>query len=255
MRIRRIALAALFLAVSTGISQEKTDNVNLVQTFFQDATITTQPFGEGFFQYSTYDGDLSSIDLVAQGAFPLTPQVQLGGGIGFRNFSANNNSQSGITDIAASVRYKVVEGPTAIAVGGLVTLPVGSEDIGEGSFDFGFFGSLRHPLPSKVVITGSLGLQFVETKTFTYNPITNQLSESSDYKNSVLIAGGVIYPTQNGLSFIGEFNILTEGSYALLSGGVDYALQSGGRLRGALGFGVDDGAPNFILRGGYYLGF
>jgi len=52
-----------------------------------------------------------------------------------------------------------------------------------------------------------------------------------------------------------ELNIRTEGDYILLSGGLDYALQGGGRLRGALGLGVDNGAPNFALRGGYYFGF
>jgi hypothetical protein len=50
-------------------------------------------------------------------------------------------------------------------------------------------------------------------------------------------------------------SIRTEGDYILLSGGVDYPMKSGGRLRGALGLGLDDGAPNFALRGGYYLGF
>lgn len=255
MSIRRIALAACFMAASTVAAQENTESVNLVQTFFQDATITPRSFGEVFFQYATYEGDLSSIEVALQGAFPLSPKVQLSGGVGFRNFSANNNSEGGISDIAASLRYKVVEGPTAIAVGGLLTLPVGSEDIGEGSLDFGFFGSLRHPLPSKIVLTGSLGLQFFEKKILKYNPATFRFEEDSEYDNSLLIAGGLIYPMPSGLSFIGELNIQTEGDYILLSGGLDYALQSGGRLRGALGIGLDDGAPNFVLRGGYYLGF
>ncbi len=246
MITRRFALAILALSASMSFAQEKTANVNLVQTFFQDAVITPNPYGEGFFQYSTYEGDASSIDLAVQGAFPVAPKFQLGGGIGFRNYSAGGNSEGGISDLAASGRYQVVAGPTAIAVGGLITLPIGSEDIGEGSFDFSFFGSLRHPLPSGLVITSSLALEFVES---------NRFGAGSDYSNGVLLAGGLIIPMKSGLSIVTELNIRTEGDYVLASGGLDYALQGGGRLRGALGLGLDDGAPNFVLRGGYYLGF
>jgi hypothetical protein len=254
MNTRRFAVVALLLFVRVSFAQEKTDQVNLVQTFFQDAMIAANPYGEGFFQFSDYDHGLSSFDVAAQGAFPLSPKFQLGGGIGFRSVS-NGNSQSGISDLVASGRYLVVPGPTAIAVGGLLTLPIGDEDIGEGSLDFSFFGSLRHPLPSGFVITGSLALEFVETKTFDFDPTTLQVEESTDYNNGLLLAGGFIYPMKSGLSLVTELNIRTEGDYILLSGGVDYPMKSGGRLRGALGLGLDDGAPNFALRGGYYLGF
>ncbi len=246
MSTRRFAVAALLLSVSMSFAQEKTDNVNLVQTFFQDATITAHPYGEGFLQYSAYEGDFSALDLALQGAFPIAPKFQLGGGIGFRNYSVNNNSEGGISDLAVSGRYLVVSRPTAIAVGGLITLPIGSEDIDEGTFDFSFFGSLRHPLSSGLVITSSLALEFVES---------NRFGASSDYNNGVLLAGGLIIPVQSGLSLVTELNIRTEGDYILLSGGLDYAMKSGGRLRGALGLGLDDGAPNFALRGGYYFGF
>lgn len=245
MNTRRFALAALMLSASLSFAQVKTDNVNLVQTFFQDAVIAKSAYGEGFLQFSDYDGGFSSIDIAVQGGFPLAPKFQLSGGIGFRNVS-NGKSQSGISDLAASGRYLVVSGPTAIAVGGLLTLPIGDEDIGEGSLDFSFFGSLRHPLPSGFVITGSLALEFLEYK---------NIAGESDHNNGLLLAGGFIYPMKSGLSLVTELNIRTEGDYILLSGGLDYPMKSGGRLRGALGLGLDDGAPNFALRGGYYFGF
>lgn len=253
MNARRFALAALMLSASLSLAQVKTDNVNLVQTFFQDAVIAKSAYGEGFFQFSDYDAGFSSIDVAVQGGFPLAPKFQLGGGIGFRSFS--NGGGSGISDLAASGRYLVVSGPTAIAVGGLLTVPIGDEDIGESSLDFSFFGSLRHPLPSGFVITGSLALEFLETKTVVFNTRTNRFEEGSDHNNGLLLAGGFIYPMKNSLSLVTELNIRTEGDYILLSGGLDYALQGGGRLRGALGLGLDDGAPNFALRGGYYFGF
>ncbi|MEK7727107.1 MAG: hypothetical protein AAB354_01775, partial [candidate division KSB1 bacterium] len=227
MTTRRFVAAALLSIANLGFAQNKTDNVNLVQTFFQDATIAASAYGEGFFQFSDYDRGFSSIDLAVQGAFPLAPKFQLGGGIGFRNFSGNGNSEGGISDLAASGRYLVVSGPTSVAVGGLITLPIGSEDIGEGDLDFSFFGALRHPLPSGLVITGGLALEFVETKTFFINPRTNTIDENSDYNNGLLLAGGFIYPMKSGLSLVTELNIRTEGDYILLSGGLDYALRSG----------------------------
>jgi len=235
---------------------ERTKDVVLFQTFFQDAPIAANPYGEGFFQYSTYEGDVSSIDIDVLAGVPLTPLIQVSGGLGFRSISPDvGDSQSGITDLAVSGRYNVVSGQTPISVGALATLPIGSDDIGEGSFDFSGFGSLRHHLPSGPAITGTIGLEFVETKGIEFNRTTGEFDETTDHETSILIAGGIIVPTQSGLNFLGELDLRTEGDYVLLTGGLDYALASGGRLRGGLGIGLDDGAPEFALRFGYFMGF
>ncbi|MCG3158041.1 MAG: hypothetical protein DKINENOH_04682 [bacterium] len=257
MKCRTVAvLLVLVWGVGVSQAQNETDNVRLLQTFFQDAPIATSPYGEGLFQYSTYDNDLSSIDLAVQAALPVAEKLQLGGALGFRNISPDvGDSQSGISDLLVSGRYNVVPGPTMISVGALITLPIGSEDIGESTLDFGGFGSLRHRLESGLVLTSTLGLDFEETKVPKFNPNTGKVETDSEYDNSLLIGGGVIYPTKNNLNIIGEINFRTEGDYILLSGGLDYLLKSGGRLRGGLGLGLDDGAPNFTLRAGYLLGF
>ncbi len=240
MSTRRFIVVALLLAVNASFAQEKTDNVNLVQTFFQDATIAARPYGEGFFQYSDLEEGGSGIALAARAAFPIAPKFQLGGKLAFVNLSGDGESRGGITDLVASGRYKAVTGPTAIAVGGLVTLPIGDEDIGEGDLDFSFFGSLRHPASRNLVVTASFGLEFNEA--------------GDGYINGLLFAGGVIHPLRSGLNLTGELNIRTEGM-DLLSAGLDYPLRSGGRLRGAFLIGLDDKAPNFALRGGYAFGF
>lgn len=240
-------VSMLGFSFSMALAQDKTDEVNLFQTFFQDATIAKTPYGEGLFQFSDYD-NASTIDLAVQAGLPVAPQFQITGGLGFRNLSFDvpagsniDNSSSGITDMLISGRYNVVQGPTPITVGGLITLPIGSEDIGESSFDFSGFGSLRHALQGGAVITSTVALEFIET--------------GPNRDTSLLLAGGVIYPSANNLNWVGELNIRTEGNYILLSGGVDYLMASGGRLRGGLGLGLDDGAPNFQLRAGYLLGF
>jgi hypothetical protein len=256
---RRVLLVGSALLLNIGLSQAQTkyetDNVRLFQTFFQDAPIAENPYGEGFFQYSAFDGEVSSIDLAVQAGFPVAAKIQLTGGLGFRSIDlpAPQNSQSGITDLTASGRYLVLPGPTAISVGALATLPIGSEDVLEGTFDFSAFGSLRHHLPSNLVITSTFGLEFTEVKNAKFNPTTGKLED--DRQTGALIAGGLVYPFPSGLNLVTELNIRTEGDYVLLTGGLDYKLMSGGRVRGGIGIGLDDGAPNFAIRGGYFLEF
>jgi hypothetical protein len=246
---RRVLLAGAVLLLNIGLSQAQTkyetDNVRLFQTFFQDVPIAELPYGEGFFQYSAFDGDVSSIDLAVLAGIPVADKIQIAGGLGFRSVDVPGGGESGITDLAISGRYHVLPGPTAISVGALATLPIGSEEVFEGTFDFSAFGSLRHHLPSSLVITSTFALEFIEVKT----------GRDSDRDTGALIAGGLVYPFPSGLNLVTELNIRTKGDYVLLTGALDYKLQSGGRVRGGIGIGLDDGAPNFAIRGGYFLEF
>lgn len=255
---RRVLMIVVLFGLSVNLSWAQntnaTDEVRLFQNFFQDAPIAANPYGESFFQYSTYDNDVSGIDVAVQGALPVADKLQLGGGVAFRSISPSvGDGQSGISDVLVSGRYNVMPGPTAISIGAWATLPVGSEDIGEGTFDFSGFGSLRHYLPSGVALTGTFGLEFTETKVARFNAVTGAVTTNSDHNTGVLIAGGLVYPTRGGINIVSELSLRTEGDFVLLSGGLDYALKAGGRVRGGIGIGLDDGAPNFTLRGGYFL--
>jgi hypothetical protein len=44
----------------------------------------------------------------------------------------------------------------------------------------------------------------------------------------------------------------SEGDYMIVTGGVDFNLGSG-RVRAGLGIGLDDGAPDLKIMGGYLL--
>jgi Putative MetA-pathway of phenol degradation len=257
---RRVLLVGAALLLNIGLSQAQTtyetDNVQLFQTFYQDTPIAELPYGEGFFQYSAFDGNVSSIDLSVQGGLPVSSDIQVAGGLGFRSLDIPGGSQSGITDLTVSGRYQVLPGLTAISVGALATLPIGSKDIGENTFDFNIFGSLRHHLPSRLVITGTLALESDEVKTIkSVNPLTGSVTTGSDRNTAFLLAGGIIYPLPSGVNVVGELDIRTKGQYVLLTGGLDYKLKTGGRIRGGIGIGLDDGAPNFVIRGGYFLAF
>lgn len=240
-------LSLLLVGATLGFAQNKADGVRLFQTYFQDAPVSSTT-GEGFFQYGSATQG-SAINITVQSLFAAMPKLQIGAGVGFLSqnpdesvLGPNVKGESGITDITAAGYYQVMPGVTPISVGALLTLPVGSEDIGEGTFDFSVFGSLRHNTPSGLAITGTMGIEFFEVK-------------NGNDQTSVLIAGGVVYPMASGLSILSELNIRTEGDYILLTGGVDYVLKSGGRLRGGIGLGLDDGAPDFVFRAGYALLF
>ena len=73
-----------------------------------------------------------------------------------------------------------------------------------------------------------------------------------DRETSLELAGGVIYPMNNQVSIVGELTIKGDKDYMLLSGGVDYVMGNG-RLRGMLGLGLDDNAPDFQIVAGYLL--
>ena len=154
--------------------------------------------------------------------------------------------RSGISDILIAGRYNLKPDETKISAGGFITLPIGEEKVGQSNLNFGAFGALRHPLESGMVITGTLGIDFSE--------VPKRGGDDSDYETSLNIGGGVIYPHSDQLSIIGEIGLRTEGDFFLLSGGVDYNITSG-RVRGALGVGLDDGAPDVMLLGSYLFQF
>lgn len=220
-------------------NKTQTDQIALFQTFFEDAPIAADFYWEGFFQYLEFSGGISAFDVAAQGAFPVGPQTQIGGAWAFRNISPGSN---GLTDLVVSGRHNVLQTPMALSVGAALTLPLGSEDIGQSNFNFSGFGALRYPLVSGQVLTGALGLEFIE--------------QGGSREAGLLLAGGVIVPAATDLHVIGEINIRSRIDYALLTGGVDYVLPAvGGKLRGAIGIGLDDAAPDFALRAGYFMGF
>jgi hypothetical protein len=244
---------ALILAFSiTGLfAQNGLDDVRLFQSYFYDTPISKTNHVEGGFQYDSYDG-FSSLAIGARGGYPVNDKLEIQAGMNYLSWSPDKgDGESGLSDLAIFGRYSLSNSSeTNISVGGTVTLPIGSEDVGQGDLDFGGFGAIRHALESGMVIIGSVALIFYETEEYEVNTTTFEVEEKTAYNSSFNISGGVIYPVNDQLNVVGELAILSEMDYMMLSGGVDYNLGSG-RLRAALGIGLDDGAPDIMLMGGY----
>ncbi len=248
--VRLLGAAVLVLAglsaLPTPTSAQVFDDVQLLENFFIDATRSQAFYGEPNFLFADV-GSGSALGLSARAGLPVAPNFQLGGEFGFASVDPDQgDGETGITDFRLAGRYNfATTAATQVSAGGFVTLPIGSEDIGQGNTDLGAFGAVRHPVSPQVALVGSAGLYFLEVPA---GP------DDSDREVSLAFGGGAVFQTSARLHWIAELTIETEGDVALLSGGADYRLATGGHLRGQLGLGLGDGSPDVQLRVGYLLG-
>ncbi len=228
----RFLLSCALLLLCTHTSQAQ--NARTFQNFFLEGSHIGSVYGDAGLAFSDFDGG-NVVTLGGQVGFPIGTSFELGVALGFITIDPEvGNNRSGLSDLSVTGRYLVAQGQTDISVGGGLTLPIGDEDVGQGNnVNINVFGALRHIANASLGITGVFGVDFIE--------------QGNDYDASLRLGGGLIYRSSPRLQLLGELSFLTDADYALLSFGVDYRLNSGTRLRPALGLGVDDGAPDFEL--------
>ena len=206
-------------------------DVRSFQSFFRDGTIVGSPYVDGGIVFSDYDF-LNTFALGARGGLPITNAFEIGASLALFSIDPEaGDGETGLTDLEVSGRYLVLDDENQVTVGGFITLPIGDEDIGQSRTNFGIFGALRYPASEDITILGNAGLD---------------LLDFADYEASLNLGGGAIFKTESDLSILAELAIQTFTDVVLLSGGVDYPI-TGARLRGSLGVGLDDGAPDFQL--------
>lgn len=241
------------------LSQNRLDQVRLFQSYFFDSPITPTTYGEGSISLENYEF-FNRLGINVSGGYPVNEKIEIQVGWGFSNLSPDEgDSQSGIRDIEVYGRYNIMkEENRSISAGGYISLPVGSEDIGEGNFNIGGFAAGRYYLENGLAITGNFGLISIEVTEYTggtYDASTGTvtpLEEETSHEISVRLGGGCIYPVDQVTSVIGEIAIQSKYDFMMLSGGIDYKIGSGS-LRAMLGLGMDDGAPDFMIKGGYEI--
>jgi hypothetical protein len=250
-----ICICALVLSLGAVYGQDYLPNVHLFQNFFRDATIATSPYAEGGLMYDDIGDNASSFSILARGGYPVNPNLEVNSGIAYTSNSfkayGKDVSESGIEDIPVYGRYKFDTDKVLVTAGGFITLPIGSDKVLQtafgngvgGTFNFGAFGAMRYALENSMIITGTVGLDFMKAY------------KDADRETALDLGAGLIYPQSKSLNIIGEFRLLSKGDYTLLSGGVDYKLQGEGHVRGFIGLGLDDGAPDLSIGATYLIAF
>ncbi len=243
-------------------------DVHLFQSFFHDAPVAKSPFVQPTFGYASYDG-WSNMNIGAMGGIPAGKKFDIGAELYFANMKPEKgDGESGLTDLDVYGKYNFKQDKKQIFSGGAsISLPIGKEELGYGAMNFGFFGAYRTLLNSGMVITANAGLDFIEVAgggdvdaddldDFDWDDFAKVSAKDDDdteHETCFRIGGGLIYPLNKTTSIVGEMLMITEVEYMMLSGGVDHVLSNGARVRGALGLGLDDGAPDFMIMAGYFL--
>ena len=225
--------------------------------FAEETAVIHTQWWEG--QLELTDGD--PIDtIVARLVMALEPRphLEFGARVGFGTSDIPplpSLEGSGATDLDLWGKYDfgLVGKSTQLGAGGLVTIPTGDNTAGLGNdaFDFELFGSARHQA-KRAVFAGQIGLRF--------NGDGNVAGQDYSGATSGFLGGAVILPLSEQLSLIGELRYEGEriddgDSDFRVLGGVNWRAFQRGVVRGAVAFGLSDGAPDAQFVAGYAYTF
>jgi hypothetical protein len=252
---KRFFLVALILSLSIMLCSE----THLFQNFYRDAIIEDALFIKGHFQYTNtkfdvgpFEYEWSTMNIGFIGGYPVMQDLEIDVGLDFISISPDEgDGESGISDITVAGKYMFLISEQKVASGGYITLPVGSEDVGQGNLNFGFFGAGRMMLNDTVDLTATAGLDFFEVEE--YNPNTGKTD--TEYETGFVLGAGSVISIAEQIDLVPEFLMITEAEYSMLSCGVDYKLNQDSSIRGMFGFGMDDGSPDLLFRIAYLMGF
>ena len=252
---KRLLIVILMISLSILLWSE----THLYQNFYRDALIEEGLFAKGHFQYTnskfeigSYEYEWSTMNIGFVGGYPIMPNLEVDAGLDFISISPDEgDGESGISDLTVAGKYMILEGDQDIAAGGYITLPIGSEDIGQGNLNFGFFGAGRMTLSEKVVLTAAAGLDFFEVEKFDLN--TGKTD--TEYETGFVLGAGSVISVAEKIDIVPEFMMITEAEYSMLSCGADYKLNEQSSIRGMFGLGMDDGSPDLLFRIAYLMGF
>jgi len=225
-------------AAYTGTSD--LSDVRPFQAWVTDAVFTRGVDVEPELRLQDFDGGQVLI-AGARSAVWLRDDTEVGVHWGFASFDPDRgDGDTGLRDLDVYGRYRLdVRGDLDMAIGSEISLPVGDESIGAGSFDFRGFGAVRYDIDGNMTLIGSAGLESLE--------------RFDDRELGIFFGAGTLVPLTEETTLIAELNLSTASDAAQLTGGVDFELPPGGHLRAALALGLDDDAPNYELILGFAI--
>ncbi len=231
LRVPLVALATLLPGAAS--AQTVQDDVFFFRSFVQDARVASASYLHGSVFFTTFPpGTHRYFGAIAGYA----PSRKFEVAVDVSYYSPPSGilfeAPSGLNDPVVHGKYNFSAGTTRLSAGGFVSLPVGSKDIGEGDLDAGIFLAMRHPVGTKTAIGGKISADYFEF-------------EKEDRDPSFRLHGGVIHQVADKLALLGEFLMNANGPTGLdVSAGVDYAIGSRSRIRGAVGLGLNENSPD-----------
>ena len=234
--------------------------VRLVQKPIEDAAGMERARAEGFFRYQDYAG-FTSFVFGTFDAWKATDELEVGLSAAFESRNpdeAGLSGVSGLRDADLYARYDLVDRPletvgeVLFSTGLLLNLPVGDEDLFEGTFDVEAFGAGRYVL-ERVTLTGHFGVRFnSDYEIRISHPYAGSGIVTVNGQPSVLLGAGLLVPVTAAATATGELDLETaryDGGDAdvRLTPGVDVRAGRNLHLRGGLALGLSDTAPDFEL--------
>lgn len=228
--MKRVALLSVVLCAvlsQAARAQNVLDDVFLLRSTEQDARVASAPWLDGRLFHNVFETSSYSY-LGVRAGLPISPKLETALGLDyFRSSSDFTDGTSGLTDLFVYGKYNFSRQATRLSTGAFVTVPIGSEEIGEGDVDVGIFVAARHPLNERTAVTGKVSLDYFRIA-------------DDDSDPSFRFHGGLIRRVSERVAVLGEVLVSTAVTTAELSAGVDYGLTQAGRLRGAVGMGLND---------------
>lgn len=252
-RVSAVMVSLAFFATALPCRAADLSAVRLVQRPVEDAARAEKAYVEGQFRYQDFEG-ATAIFVGSHGALTVGERLEIGGFVGLRSLDPERGgSETGLLDLDLYGRYvmdpiNTDAGEILTTVGLLASLPTGSEDVLEGTFDVETFGAGRYVLEGYVV-TGNLGIRFNGDYE---RDLPNGGRLEIPGEVSIFLGTGVLVPVSQAVTMTGEFNLETErlegsDSVALLTPGIDALMGETLHMRGGLGIGLTDGAPDIEL--------
>lgn len=174
-------------------------------------------FGTNYYSYQFED----ALHFQLRGEWAPCEHGAFGLELGYSSFMPESDlvdNQSGLMDPRLGGWYSFFRGEDYnTALGGWFSLPVGSEDIGQGNFDFGAFGTLRYTLGENLLGVGQLGFESLD-------PVIDNF----DRETLFLAQGSLIYRQSDSWDFFAETRIQQDPDYSFRPGSFSY-LKAGAR--------------------------
>ena len=197
-----------------------------------------------------HDADKSSgadvFELRPLFAMNVAEDLEFGARLGIAQREPDNGSgDTGLTDLDLWGKISLVSDPVKISAGLVLSLPTGDGDtlLGTGETNVEFFGAIRKDF-SKLTVAGNVGVRI--------NQDQDLNSNHAEGKNSLLVGAAVLIPAGAKTVLSAEWAIETErleglNNYSTLLAGAEYRYSEDLSFRAAIGGGLSEGSPDFLL--------